>query len=169
MGKAKRKQQKKQQKTEAVNDAPIVVNKKARFNYEVLESLETGIELVGSEVKALRNRQANISDSFARVKDNEIFVINLHISPYKQANRFNHEPTREKKLLLHKKEITRFYSKVKEKGLTLVPLKMYFKNGKVKLLLGLCQGKRVFDKREDLKERDTKRDLERAMKKYESR
>lgn len=148
------------------NNQEIVINKKARFQVEVLESLEAGIALVGTEVKSLRKKQVNISESYCRISNSEAFVIGLHISPYKQGNRFNHEPTRERKLLLHKKEIQRLNSKVKEKGLTIIPLKLYFKKGRVKILIGLCRGKQLFDKRQDLKEKDSKRDMERALKKY---
>lgn len=148
------------------NFKEIVTNKKARFQYEVLETLEAGISLAGTEVKSLRLKQANISDAYCRIKQKEIYVLNLHVSPYKQGNQFNHEPTRERKLLLHKKEIVRLETKVKEKGLTIIPLKIYMTSGRIKLLVGLCRGKQLHDKRQDLKERDMKREVERALKKY---
>lgn len=149
------------------NSNEIALNKRARFEYEILESLETGIILSGTEVKSLRRRQVNLSDSFARVKDGEIFAINIVINPYSHGNIFNHDPTRERKLLLHKSEIEKIGIRVREKGLTLVPLKMYFNDkGKAKVLLGICRGKQSHDKREVIKERESKREMERAIKRY---
>jgi len=134
-----------------------VKNKKAYFDYEIIKELECGIELKGSEIKSIRDGSVNLKDAYARVKNEEVFVINLFIGKYDEANIFNHDERRERKLLLHKEEILRFKSKVMEEGLTLIPLKLYFKNNKVKILLGLCKGKKLYDKRQSIKERDLKR------------
>jgi SsrA-binding protein len=156
----------KQKIEENPSNKEIAVNKKARFQYEVLDTWEAGISLVGTEVKSLRAKLVNLSDAFGRIKNGEAFLLNLHISHYKHGNQFNHEPARERKLLLHKKEIIKIGSLVKEKGLTFIPLKIYITKGKVKILLGLCRGKQLHDKRQDMKEKDSKRELERAIKKY---
>lgn len=142
----------------------ITVNRKARHEYHILETFETGIELTGTEVKSLRAGKANLQDSFARVDNSELLLYNLHISPYEQGNRFNHEPKRTRRLLMHKHEIMRLLGKVREKGLALIPLKMYFKNGWAKVELALARGKKLYDKREDMAERDAKREMERARK-----
>lgn len=139
-------------------------NKKARHDYFIHEAFETGMVLTGTEVKSLRAGKANIRDSFAQIKDGELYLHNMHISPYDEGNRFNHEPLRTRKLLMHKQEIVRLFSKTREKGFTLVPLKVYFKNGRAKLELGLASGKHNYDKRQDLAARAAKRDIERAMK-----
>jgi len=144
----------------------IAVNRRARYDYFVEDEYEAGIILTGTEVKSLRLGKANIKDSYARVVDNEVFVYQLHIGPYPFAYYGNHEPLRTRKLLLHKQEIKRLYRKVNEKGHTLVPLKLYFKGGKVKLSIALVKGKRQYDKREAIKSRDEKRDLDRARKQY---
>lgn len=144
----------------------IAVNRRARFDYFVEDEYEAGIVLTGTEVKSLRLGKANIKDSYARVVNNEVFVYQLHIGPYPFAYYGNHEPLRTRKLLLHKQEIKRLYRKVNEKGHTLVPLKLYFKGGKVKLSIALVKGKRQYDKREAIKSRDEKRDLDRARKEY---
>lgn len=144
----------------------IVKNKKARFNYEILETLEAGIVLKGTEVKSLRQKKASIQEAYARIIDGEVYITGLTISLYEQGNRFNHETDRDRKLLLHRQEIKRLTGKLKEKGLTLVPLKMYFKNGKVKVELGLGRGKAKFDKRQAIKKRDSDRDMARDMKRY---
>ncbi|RPI89877.1 MAG: SsrA-binding protein SmpB [Spirochaetales bacterium] len=146
--------------------ADIAKNKKARFEYEILETFEAGIVLVGTEVKSVRQKKVSINESFARVKNGEPFILGLNIAVYEMGNRFNHEPTRERKLLLHKHEIKRLIGKLKEKGLTLVPLKMYFKNGRVKVLLGLAKGKAQYDKRKSIQKREGDREIQRALKKY---
>lgn len=142
----------------------ITKNKNARFQYEIVEELEAGIVLKGTEVKSLRMGKVNLKDSYATVKDGEIYVLNLHISPYEQGNIYNHDPVRERKLLLHKHEIKRLTGKVLERGMTLVPLKMYFKNGRAKVELGLGKGKKFFDKRKDIARRDAERDIRREFK-----
>ena len=142
----------------------IAQNKKARFEYEILETFEAGIVLKGTEVKSLRARTATIGDAFVVVRDGEAFVHQLSITPYDKGNRFNHDDKRVRKLLLHKKEISRLLGKVKEKGLTLIALKLYFKNGKAKLLIALAKGKTMYDKRHSIKEREGKREIQRAMK-----
>jgi len=139
----------------------VAVNKKARFEYEISETIEAGIVLNGTEVKSLRLKKVNVSDAYAKMMNGEAFIIGLNISPYEMANRFNHDPVRERKLLLHKKEIKRLTGKLKEKGFTLVPIKMYFKNGKVKVLLGLGKGKAKYDKRRTIQKRELDRDLRR--------
>ncbi|MBN2402258.1 MAG: SsrA-binding protein SmpB [Spirochaetes bacterium] len=139
----------------------IVNNKKARFEYEILDTFEAGIVLTGTEVKALRMKKANIEDGYARIINSEMFIVNVNISEYEKGNRFNHEPLRDRKLLLHKQEIKRLTGKLKEKGLTLVPLQMYFKNGKIKVLLGLGKGKAKYDKRRAIQKRDVDREMQR--------
>ena len=129
-------------------------NRKARFDYEILDTYETGIVLTGTEIKSIKNGKANLKDSYAIVRNNEVFLLNMHISPYEQGNIFNHEETRTRKLLLHKKEILKIRDKVTLEGVTLIPLKLYFKNGKAKIELGLAKGKKTFDKRESIKKRD---------------
>ncbi len=145
-------------------DKTVTVNRKARHEYHILESFEAGIALTGTEVKSLRAGKANLQDSFARVENSELILYNMHISPYEQGNRFNHEPKRPRKLLMHKHEIMRLLGKTQEKGLTLVPLKVYFTRGRAKVELALAKGKKVHDKREAIKERDAKREIQRAMK-----
>ena len=134
-----------------------IINRQAKFNYFILEEIECGISLVGTEVKSIRIGSANINDSYARVKNNEIYLINMFISKYKDGNIFNHEETRERKLLLHKSEIKKILKQVELNGYTLVPLKIYFVRGKVKVLLGICKGKKLYDKRETIKQRDLER------------
>ncbi len=141
----------------------ICQNKTARVNYFIDDTYEAGIVLVGTEVKSLRDGRANLKDSYAQVKNDEVYLHELHISPYFYGNRYNHDPLRVRKLLLHKREIRRLYGKSREKGLTLVPLKMYFKNGKVKVQIGIGRGKKLHDKREDIKLKDDRRDMERAF------
>lgn len=148
-----------------MNEKIITTNRKARHDYEILETMEAGIVLQGTEVKSLREGRANLKDSYATVKDGEVFLLNAHISPYKHGNINNHEPTRTRKLLLHKKEIRRLIGKVQEKGLTLVPLKMYFKNGKVKVELALARGKKIYDKRKDMAKRDAELEIKRHLRK----
>ena len=140
-------------------------NRQARFQYEILETYETGIELRGTEVKSIRAGQVNMRDGFALVRDGEVLLLNVHISPHETTNQaFNHDPRRTRKLLLHRDEIRKLIGKTEQQGLTLVPLKMYLKRGWVKVDLALVRGKKLHDKREDLKRRDDKRDMERAMK-----
>lgn len=140
----------------------IAQNKTARINYFIDETMEAGISLVGTEVKALREGKVNLKDSYAMVEDGEVFVHDMHISPYSHGNRMNHDPLRKRKLLLHGREIKRLYGKSRERGLALIPLKLYFKNGRVKLELGIGKGKKLYDKREDMKGRDAKREIERG-------
>lgn len=145
-------------------DKTVTVNRKARHEYHVLETHEAGLALKGTEVKSLRAGKANLQDSFARVENGELILYNMHISHYEQGNQFNHEPKRPRKLLMHKREIMRLLGKTQEKGLTLVPLKVYFTRGRAKIELALAKGKKVYDKREAIKARDAKREMERAMK-----
>ncbi|MDO7787906.1 SsrA-binding protein SmpB [Desulforamulus aquiferis] len=142
----------------------ISENRRARHEYHILETYEAGISLSGTEVKSLRAGKSNLQDSYARVDNGEMMLHNMHISPYEQGNRFNHEPKRTRRLLMHKQEIMRLYGKVREKGLALIPLKVYFNpRGKVKVEIALAQGKKSFDKRQDIAARDAKRDMDRAM------
>jgi len=141
----------------------ICQNRKARHEYHIINTYEAGMALKGSEVKSCRLGRANLKDSYARFKDGEIYLIDTHISPYTYAHQFNHDPLRERKLLFHKSEIKRLYGKIREKGLTLIPLKMYFKNGKVKVEMAVVKGKRLHDKREDIKRRDLARELEKEF------
>jgi len=140
-----------------------IENRKARHDYHIEEVYEAGIELKGTEVKSLRAGKANLKDSFALVRNGEVFVHNMHISPYEQGNRFNHEPTRVRRLLLHKHEINKLIGSTQREGLTLVPLKIYFKNGRAKMALALGKGKKLYDKRQDMAERDAKREVEKAF------
>ena len=148
-------------KNEAVKIA--CENRKARHDYFIHEVMEAGIELQGTEVKSLRAGKANLKDSYAEIRNGEIFVQNMHISPYEQGNIFNHDPLRRRRLLLHKAEITKLFSKTREKGFTLVPLKIYFKKGRAKMELALVSCKHNYDKRQALAEKAVKRDVERAM------
>ena len=145
----------------------VSTNKKAYFNYEILETYEAGISLLGSEVKSIRDGRISLKESYAEIKDGEVFLVNCHISPYEPANRFNHDPTRERKLLLHRREIKRLIGKVLEKGLTLVPTKVLINDkGKVKVEVSLAKGKRAYQKREIIKERDREREMRAEMKKW---
>lgn len=147
------------------NEVKIIVNnRKAHHDYHIIESLEAGIALKGTEVKSLRLGKVNIRDSFAVITGGEVFLHGLHISPYEQGNRFNHDPLRIRKILLHRREINRLFGKVQEKGYTLVPLKLYWKNGRCKVELALAKGKRIYDKRESLAKRDVSRQAARALK-----
>ena len=141
-----------------------ILNRKAKYNYQIFETLEAGIVLTGTEIKSLRLGKANIKDSYARVKNNEVFLINMHISSYDNGNIFNHDETRERKLLLHKKEILKFRDKIKLEGYTLFPLKVYLKDGRAKVLIGLAKGKKNYDKREDIKKRDIERSIRAKLK-----
>ena len=142
----------------------IAVNRKARHDYFVEETYECGISLVGTEVKSLRAGAVNLKDSYCSIKDGEIFVVGMHVSPYEQGNIFNRDPMRVKRLLMHKREINRLYGTVKQQGLTLVPLSIYFLKGRAKLEIGLCKGKKNYDKRDVAAEKDAKRNIERSMK-----
>ncbi len=142
----------------------ITVNRQARHDYEIIETYEAGIALRGTEVKSLRAGRANLKDSYAKVVNGEVFMLGAHINEYEQGNRHNHDPKRDRKLLMHKQEIARLNSKISERGLTLVPLRMYFKRGKAKVALGLARGKRMPSKREELRRRVLDREMERALK-----
>ncbi|WP_350344240.1 SsrA-binding protein SmpB [Proteinivorax tanatarense] len=141
----------------------IAVNKKARHEYFIEETYEAGIELKGTEVKSIRAGKVNLKDSFARVENNEVFVYGMHISPYEQGNRFNHEPTRQRKLLLHKEEIKKLIGATQQKGLSLIPTKLYFVRGLVKMKIALAKGKKLHDKRQDLAKKDAQRQIEKAF------
>ncbi len=142
----------------------IAVNRQARHEYFVEETMEAGIELFGTEVKSLRNGGLNLKDSWCSFEKGELFVRQMHISPYEKGNIFNRDPLRPKKLLLHRRELNRLYGLVKQQqGLTLIPLQAYFKGSRVKIELGVCRGKKLYDKRADAAKRDAKRDIERAM------
>ena len=142
----------------------ITVNRKARHEYSIIQTWEAGIVLVGTEVKSLRQGKANLVDSYAKVVNGEIWLVNLHISEYTLGNIYNHEPKRDRKLLLNKSEIRKLIGNTKEKGLTLVPLRLYFKKGKVKVEIALAKGKKIYDKRKDIAKRDFERDQERKIK-----
>jgi len=151
-------------KQPASGEKIICVNRQARHNYFIDETYEAGLVLVGSEVKSLRDGKANLVDSYGQIRHGEAFLINAHISPYAGANQFNHEPTRTRKLLLHAREIERLTGKTKERGLTLIPLKLYFKAGRAKVELGLARGKKLYDKRETLRRKVAEREVERSLK-----
>jgi SsrA-binding protein len=145
----------------------IADNRQARFLYEILETYEAGVELLGTEVKSIRAGRVNLRDGYALIRNGEVWLLNAHISPHATTGSyFNHEPTRTRRLLLHKQEIRKLIGKVEQQGLTLVPLKMYLKKGRVKVAIALVRGKKLHDKREDVKKRDDKRDMARAMKRY---
>lgn len=141
----------------------VTENRKARHDYFIEETYEAGLVLVGTEVKSLRAGRANLKDSYAQVVHGEMFLYNLHISPYEQGNRFNVDPLRPRKLLMHQREIKRLYGQVKQQGLTLIPLKIYFKKGRAKVELALAKGKRLYDKRKALAEKDAQREIARAL------
>lgn len=143
---------------------PTIENRKARHDYHVLETFEAGMELKGTEVKSLRQGKANLKDSYAEVVNGEMFLSNMHISPYKEGNRYNEDPLRKRKLLMHKKEIMRLLGQTKQEGLTLIPLKIYFTRGMAKVLIGLAKGKRLHDKREDAAKKSAQREIDKAMK-----
>ena len=142
----------------------ITVNRKATFEYHILQTFEAGIALVGTEVKALRQGKANLVDGYAKIENGEVWLVSVHISEYTQGNINNHDPRRDRKLLLNKSEIRKLIGKTKEKGLTLIPLRLYFKNGKVKVELALAKGKKVYDKRRDIAKKDFQREQERKIK-----
>jgi SsrA-binding protein len=144
----------------------VVTNRKARYEYEIIDRIEAGLVLVGSEVKSLRAGRANLGDSYAKVTKGEIWIIGMHISPYKEATFQNHDPLRERKILLHRNEIKKLARRVEEKGFTLIPLRLYFKNNIAKLELGLARGKRQYDKKVTIAQRDAKREMEKEQKKF---
>lgn len=160
---AKKKSDKAKGSQDDPNEKLIAQNRKARFEYEVLETLECGIMLVGSEVKSIRNGRLSLDESYARMDKGEVWLVGCDIQEYTNANVLNHDPRRRRKLLMHRRELKKFAAQAYEKNLTLVPLKMYFKRGRAKLLLGLCRGKKMHDKRETMKKRDVQRDIDRAM------
>ena len=143
-----------------------IINRKAQHDYFVLETLEAGIVLTGTEIKSIRDGKCNIKDCYGIIRNHEVFLLNMFVSPYKEGNLFNHEETRNRKLLLHKKEIKKLEDAVQMKGLTLIPIKLYFKNNILKVSLGVCRGKKDYDKRETIKERDIKREALRNIKNY---
>jgi SsrA-binding protein len=144
------------------SEKTVCQNRKARHDYHVLETYEAGMVLKGTEVKSLRVGRANLRDSYARIQDGELWLENMYISPYEQGNRFNHNPKRVRKLLMHKSEIMRLWGKTREKGLALVPLRVYFRDGKAKVELALAKGKKIYDKREEIARREAKREIARA-------
>lgn len=141
----------------------VVANRRARHDYQLEETYEAGIQLLGSEVKSLRAGRASLQDAYARVRGGEVWLVNMHIAPYEQAGPFNHDPLRPRKLLLHKAEIRRLVGKVKERGYTLVPLRVYFRRGLAKVELALARGKRQYDRREDIRRREAERQVARAL------
>ena len=141
-----------------------ILNRKASFNYFIQEEIECGIVLTGTEIKAIREGKANIKDSYAIVRNNECYLLNMHISKYDEGNIFNHEENRTRKLLLHKKEILRLKTSLEQEGLTLIPIRLYFKDNKLKVSLGICKGKKLYDKRETMKEKDQRREASKLMK-----
>ena len=143
-----------------------IVNRRAKFDYFIEEEYEAGIELTGTEVKSIRNGHCNIKDSYGIVRNNEIFLLNMFVGQYKEGNIFNHSETRTRKLLLHKKEIKKISQDIELKGLTVVPLKLYFKDSNLKVLIGVCRGKKTFDKRETIKNRDIDREVKKNLKNY---
>jgi len=145
----------------------ICQNKKAWHNYSIEDRYQAGIALLGTEVKSLREGRANLGDSYGKFKNGEVFLVDAHINPYNFGNRFNHDPLRTRKLLLHKREIRRLIGKVQEKGFTLIPLRLYFSDGRAKVELGLAKGKKLFDKRETLKRKTMERDMERGRKGFD--
>ena len=149
------------------SDRMEILNKRAKFDYFIEEEIEAGVVLTGTEVKSIRAGKCNIKDSYGIVRNGEVFLLNMYIAKYDEGNLFNHEETRSRKLLLHKKEIKKIDEAIKLQGLTLVPLKGYFKDNKFKILLGICKGKKNFDKRETIKERDIKRNVEKNLKNYQ--
>ena len=143
-----------------------IINRKAKFDYFIEEEYEAGIVLTGTEIKSVRNGSCNIKDCYGIIKNGVVFLFNMYIGQYKEGNIFNHEETRSRKLLLHKKEIKKLAQAVEVQGLTLVPIKLYFKDNKLKVLLGVCRGKKAYDKRETIKERDIKREVSKNLKNY---
>ena len=151
------------QKAAVDNDATLAVNRRAYHDYFIEESYEAGLVLTGTEIKSVRAGRANLRDGYARVRDGEAWLLNVHIAPYEHGTLYNHEPTRDRKLLLHRRQINELVGKVQRSGLTLIPLRLYLKRGRAKVELGLARGKKQYDKREAIAERDARRDLERAL------
>ncbi len=147
-----------------MSEKNITVNRKAQHDYEILDTFEAGMVLLGTEVKSLRNGKANLKDSYARIRNGELWLFGMHISQYSHGNYNNHDPERDRKLLIHKREIRKLIGRVEEAGLTLVPLKLYFKRGKAKVQIALARGKRKYDKRQDIAKRDAQREIARKMK-----
>lgn len=143
-----------------------ILNRKAQHDYFIDEIIEAGIVLTGTEIKSIRSGDCNIKDCYGLIKNNEVFLLNMYIGQYKEGNIFNHEETRNRKLLLHKKEIAKLQKAIEQKGYTLIPIKLYFKDNKLKVALGICHGKKDYDKRESIKERDIKREVEKNLKRY---
>jgi len=160
---AKTNKPKKAAEPRQANERLVAQNRKSRREYEVVETLECGIVLVGSEVKSLRTGKLSLDEAYGRVKGSEVYLVGCDIPEYVQANQFNHNPRRQRKLLMHRREIKKFANRALEQGLTLVPLKMYFKEGRAKVLMGLCRGRKLYDKREVLKKASMKRDIDRAL------
>ncbi len=150
-------------------DNKIAVNRSARHEYFVLEAMECGISLSGTEIKSLRNKAVNLKEAWSDIQNGEVYVYGMHISPYEKGNIFNKDPFRPRKLLLHRKEINRLLGKLKQDGLTLIPLSLYFKGHRVKVELGLCKGKKLYDKREDAAKKDAQRNIQRALKEHNKR
>jgi len=150
------------EKEKPSGDRLVAENRKARHDYEILETYEAGMVLTGSEVKSLRAGRANLKDSYARIDRGEAFLMNAHISPYAAASHFGHEPERNRKLLLHREEIDKLVARIQERGLTVIPLKLYFKQGRAKVLLGVGRGRKAYDKREAIKKREMDREVDRA-------
>ncbi|MCG1010141.1 SsrA-binding protein SmpB [Salinicoccus sp. ID82-1] len=146
------------------HDKPLAQNRKASHDYTIEDTIEAGIELRGTEIKSIRRGSANLKDSYARVYRGEMYVYNMHIAPYEEGNRYNHDPLRTRKLLLKRKEIDKLLGDTQDPGYSIIPLKLYIKNGFCKVLLGVARGKKKYDKREDLKQKQMKRDIDRAMK-----
>lgn len=144
-------------------DRAVATNKKAYHDYSIEEKYEAGISLLGTEVKSVRQGRINLKDSYAIIKDNEVFLLNCHISPYSHGNIQNHDPLRTRKLLLHRREIDRLWGRMTQRGYTLVPLQMYFKKGKAKVEIGLAKGKRKYEKRESIREKEARREIERHI------
>ncbi|OTN89934.1 SsrA-binding protein [Enterococcus sp. 7E2_DIV0204] len=142
----------------------IAQNRKARHDYTVVDTMEAGIVLQGTEIKSIRNGRINLKDGFARIRNDEAYLLNVHISPYEQGNIFNHDPLRTRKLLLHKKQIAKLIAETKNTGITIIPLKVYIRNGYAKVLIGLAKGKKQYDKREDLKRKEINREISRTLK-----
>lgn len=151
-------------KKENTSDKPVAQNKKAYHDYFVLQEYEAGLELFGTEIKSIRAGNVNLKDSWCHIKDGEIFANGMHISPYEKGNIFNRDPMRPKRLLMHKKEIRKLYAEVKQQGLAIIPLSVYFVNGRAKLKIGLCKGKKLYDKRDDAAKKDAERNIERSIK-----
>lgn len=141
----------------------VAVNKKANHDFAIEETIEAGIVLQGTEIKAIRTSKVQLRDAFIRIRDNEAWITNMHISPYDHGNQFNHDPVRSRKLLLHKKQISKLIGQTKEQGSAIVPIKMYLKDGFAKVLIGVGKGKKDYDKRQDLKKKDAKREIDRAL------